>query len=93
MTAHTSSDKPSRVASVAILFSSDIDGLLSGGLTRPLLPLTVLSAKRKTHPPEISGGWVDTTRSWLDKYYSTISLAPDGFMPQQQRQVNRPIWQ
>jgi hypothetical protein len=66
-----------------------------GGLTRGLcfVPSTVLPAKRKTHPPEISGGWVDTTRSWLDKCYSTISRAPDGYMPQQQQHVIRPIWQ
>ena len=59
----------------------------------PLHPSTALPPERKTHLPQNSGGWVGTSRSWLDKCYPTISLAPDGFMPQQQQQVLRPFWQ
>jgi hypothetical protein len=48
----------------------------------------------KTHPPELSGGWVDTSRSWLDECYTTISRAPDKYMPQQHMQhIIRQVWQ
>jgi hypothetical protein len=42
---------------------------------------------------KISGGWVEKTRSWLNNFYTTISRAPDGFMPQQQGQRIIPVWQ
>jgi hypothetical protein len=66
---------------------------LGGLILSTLLPSTALPPERKTHLPQHSGGWVGTSRSWLDKCYPTISLAPDGFMPQQQQQVLRPFWQ
>ena len=68
-------------------------GYKFGDSARRLCILQLPACKTKTHPPEISGGWVDTTRSWLDKCYSTISRAPDGYMPQQQQHVIRPVWQ